>query len=75
MLQVEVFKTNMDCSEKARQLLDRIHQHFIYCKANFDLEDCDRILRIVIHNGHVEIPAFINWLQLAGCTAEVLIGD
>jgi hypothetical protein len=72
---VEVFKTDMDCAEKARQLVEQIHNNFTNCKANFDLEDCDRILRIVINNSNLETNHFINWLKDVGCTAQILPGE
>ena len=39
---IEVFKTNVNEKEHARMLLDRIHTAFWHCRANFDLEDCDK---------------------------------
>jgi hypothetical protein len=71
-MMVEVFKTNITCAEKAKQLVEMIHQLFGNYKANFDLDDCDNILRIVY--GKAERPAadFIQWLCSVGCEAELL---
>jgi len=44
---VEAFKINVSDADKANLLLDQIHNTFKGYKANFDLEDCDKILRIV----------------------------
>jgi hypothetical protein len=41
---IEVFKTNVTEKENADSLLEQLHK--VNYKANFDLEDCDRILRI-----------------------------
>jgi len=71
---VEVFKTDITCAEKAKQLVEQIQQCFTDCKANFDLEDCDRILRVVINNSNMEIRQFIEWLKHSGCSAEILPG-
>ena len=43
---VEVFKTTVSDAYYAKLLLQKIHQQFPGYRANFDLTDCDRILRI-----------------------------
>ena len=43
---VEVFKTTVSDSYYAKLLLTRIHARFSFYLANFDLSDCDRILRV-----------------------------
>jgi len=67
---IEVFKTNINCAEQARELVEQIQRHFTGYKANFDLDDCDRILRIVT-SGAIAMH-FIDWLKDCGCHAEVL---
>jgi len=42
---VEVFKTNITSEEKAEEILLSLKREFPLYKANFDLEDCDNILR------------------------------
>src|SRR6478609_6922826 len=46
-MKVEVFKTNVADPERAKWLVDQIERNFTNCKVNFDLDDCDRILRVV----------------------------
>ncbi|WP_212768202.1 hypothetical protein [Larkinella sp. C7] len=72
---VEVFKTNVWDTRHANQLLDLIHQTFTHYTANFDLEDCDRILRIHSSTGLVEACFVISLVQDFGFTAEVLPDD
>ena len=67
---IEVFKTNITCADKALQLVEQIHNNFAGYKANFDLEDCDRVLRVVTNS--IITTCFIDWLKNYGCTAEVL---
>lgn len=43
---VEVFKTNVQQADEAEMLIQKIGEHFPECKINFDLSDCDRILRV-----------------------------
>ena len=71
---VEVFKTNVTCKEQSRILVENIHNHFPGYKANFDLDDCDRILRIVAEDEQVVITRIINLLNNFGYWAAVLPG-
>ena len=43
---VEVFKTNVRHKRQARKLLDILSAQFPLFNINFDLEDCDKILRV-----------------------------
>jgi hypothetical protein len=43
---VEVFSTNVERMEDAKKLIDLLQQHFPASRINFDLHDCDRILRV-----------------------------
>ena len=43
---VEVFKTNVQRRKQAKVLLEALSRKFPSFRINFDLEDCDRILRI-----------------------------
>lgn len=69
---VEVFKTNVKDPLNANMLIYQIHKCFAHYKANFDLEDCDKILRVIHANGIVESSAVIDILRDLGFNAEVL---
>jgi hypothetical protein len=43
---VEIFKTNIDGQQQAEVLLKLLSKTFPEFKINFDLEDCDKVLRI-----------------------------
>ena len=43
---IEVFKTNVEEACHAKSLIARLLQHFPGNKINFDLHDCDKILRV-----------------------------
>jgi len=67
---VEVFKTNVQQPETARQLAGYILEIFPVKRVNFDLHDCDNILR-------VEGDGFSPWqiiavMNASGYQAEVL---
>lgn len=42
----EVFKTNVQQDKQAKKLIAVLYSHFPDSKINFDLEDCDKILRV-----------------------------
>jgi hypothetical protein len=57
---IEVFKTNIDCANKAEQLAEQIHKTITSNGANFDLNDCGRILCAVSSNSSVSVDDFIE---------------
>jgi hypothetical protein len=72
---VEVFKTDIRDEAHATMLLDQIHKNFRGYKANFDLEDCDKILRVKCTTGTIQPYRIIGLLKDFGCHAEVLPDD
>jgi hypothetical protein len=69
---VEVFKTDVSEAEHARILLHEINLKFTGYEVNFDLQDCDRILRVKSNTGIVDSSALIDLLKGYGYNAEVL---
>ena len=43
---VEIFKTNVHDILHAEQIIDLLNHHFPAFMINFDLHDCDKILRV-----------------------------
>jgi len=72
---IEVFKTNVRHHEQAKMLSIVIHYTFKAFTANFDLEDCDRILRVKSENEPIEPPCIIELLNDLGFEATVLPDD
>jgi len=69
---IEVFKTDVKDRDQANLLIDRIHKIFADYKANFDLEDCDNILRVKCTTGIVQSSSLIHLLKGFGFNAEIL---
>lgn len=69
---VEVFKTDVNSTAAARQLVAAITQEMGGCRVNFDLEDCDRILRVCRDGGPVNAAAVVALLRRHGYWAAVL---
>lgn len=43
---IEIFKTNVQSAEHAIKLVLKIEQKYPEIQINFDLEDCDKIMRV-----------------------------
>ena len=69
---IEVFKTNVESYDQAAMLMDQIHKNFAGYKANFDLQDCDNILRVKSLTESIESDCLINFLKDLGYEAEIL---
>lgn len=69
---VEVFKTNVNDKDLAFAMIELIHKTFEGYRANFDLDDCDRILRIESCENQIEPSMVINLLGDYGFQAEIL---
>lgn len=72
---IEVFKTNVKDSKQAEALVKKIHRQFPASKANFDLEDCDNILRVECAGLTLDATAIIEVVKQGGYHAEVLPGE
>ena len=67
---VEVFKTNVQQLELAEQLVSVLRGRFDFCKINFDLEDCDKILRV--EGKQICVETIIEILNTHGLQCEIL---
>jgi hypothetical protein len=72
---VEVFKTNVKDPHHAAMLIDCIHKTFAGYNANFDLEDCDKILRVKSTAGSIQADVLIDLFHDMGFIAEILPDD
>jgi len=68
---VEVFKTNVEQIEQSQWLINQIICHIPNGMVNFDLEDCDKILRVEAES--ISNRTIIDLLNKNGFHAEVLI--
>lgn len=74
MDRVEVFKTNVETSEQAARLVHLIRERFPEYTVNFDLDDCDRILRIKSSDS-IRESSLITILNTHGVDAAVLTDE
>jgi hypothetical protein len=69
---VEVFKTNVQQYVQAKLLIDQIHRLFDGYRASFDLEDCDKVLRVRCESPDIRSACVIRLLQDFGFAAEIM---
>lgn len=67
---VDVFKTNVCDIRNAERLAMLLCRRFPLCKVSFDLEDCDKILRI--EDTHIIPQAVIAIIAAQGFICEPL---
>jgi len=67
---VEVFKTNVQNKSQSRMLLSILWENFPSCKINFDLSDCDKVLRV--EGDHIEPYGIVALFKNHGFFCELL---
>ena len=67
---IEIFKTNVDDSSKAEQIISLLHQYYPAFMINFDLQDCDKILRI--KGESIPVDEIVEIVLQAGFHCSVL---
>jgi hypothetical protein len=72
---IEVFRTNVTSERHANMLLHQIHTTYADYEANFDLDDCDKILRVKCNGRSVDPAQLIDMLKDYGFDADVLPDD
>ena len=67
---VEVFKTNVQKKTQSKMLLSILSEAFPSFKINFDLSDCDKVLRV--EGDNMEALRIIMLVKEYGFNCEVL---
>lgn len=63
-IMVEVFKTNVQKETDTNYIIAIINREFPTYKVNFDLEDCDKILRV--EGVDIEVNNIIDYVNCLG---------
>ena len=62
---VEIFKTNIRSIHKAKLIIQKLAEEFPAHKINFDLDDCDKILRVqgknILHEKIINVVTALNY--------------
>ncbi|UWY27563.1 hypothetical protein [Flavobacterium sp. TR2] len=67
---IEVFKTNVQEESQCTIIIEKLLEHYPNSSINFDLEDCDKILRI--HAQAISNTKIIDILNSHGYFCEAL---
>jgi hypothetical protein len=67
---IEVFKTDVQKVAQSEMIVEKLLEHFPDSDINFDLEDCDRILRV--YDLNISSKKIIELLNSYGYQCEVL---
>lgn len=68
---VEVFKTNVQETHDAKRIARLLLSHFPESDVHFDLEDCDKVLRI--EGRRIETKKVIKLIRTNGFACEELL--
>ncbi|SHJ11532.1 hypothetical protein [Pseudozobellia thermophila] len=60
---VEIFKTNVGNQQLASKIVADLNQLYPEYRINFDLEDCDKVLRIESYNS-IDVFGVLNYGKL-----------
>ncbi|MBK7427114.1 MAG: hypothetical protein IPI60_08815 [Saprospiraceae bacterium] len=70
VVQIEVYSTNITTRKDAMRILKAFRLEFPAASLFFDLEDCDKIMRVV---GSIDIiPMIPDWLKTFGFDCSIL---
>ena len=73
MRRIEVFKTNVTLSKDAKTIVEALARAGQGQKANFDLEDCDKILRVQFSDVRdINIEKILDIVKEANFEIEIL---
>lgn len=68
---VEVFKTDVEGVDESKTIIQKLIEHLPGNKINFDLDDCDNILRV--EHPSISTEKIISLLNSYGYRCEVLV--
>jgi hypothetical protein len=67
---IEVFKTNVHKTREANRLVTLLLNHFPGSRINFDLDDCDKVLRV--EGRHFVTEKVMNLVKECGFQCAIL---
>ena len=69
---VGIFKTNIGTDQEKLKVISAIHNQFDVNSCSIDIEDCDKVLRIVAQHTPITPDAIIFLLQSMGYQCDIL---
>lgn len=68
---IEIFKTNVNNPQLANKIIAELNQLYPEYRINFDLEDCDNVLRIESYIG-IDILGILNYGNLNNLEVKII---
>lgn len=69
---IKVYRTDVEKKQKAEEILEKIRTLFPGSKPSFDLEDCDKVLRVELHKQPIDDKKIKNLIKASGYHIEEL---
>ena len=69
---VEIFKTDVSDHSTGKMIVNALAKYFPSYTINFDLDDCDKILRVESINGNVEVNSIIEIVRLHSVDIDLI---
>ena len=69
---VGIFRTNISTQLEKNSVIQAICANFNVSTCSIDMEDCDKVLRIVAQQAPIEEKLVINFLQQMGYQCDIL---
>lgn len=69
---VEIFKTDVHDKVKSEKILSKLNKSFPTYIINFDLDDCDKILRVESNNGSIDIESILKIVRESSFKIELI---
>ena len=69
---VGIFRTNIYSEQDKNKVISAIRLQFDVYSCSIDLEDCDKVLRIVSAQDTIEESDVINFMQSIGFQCDIL---
>lgn len=69
---VEVFSTNINTEKNAVAFLILFKKEYPAYRINFDLEDCDNVLRVQSETSSIDADGIISIIKASGYYAQVM---
>jgi len=69
---IGIFRTNISTSQDKNDVIDAIRASFSVSACSIDMEDCDKVLRIVPTHQAIEENIIIKFVQRMGYQCTVL---
>ena len=69
---IEVFRTNVTRKKASKRIREQLLEILPGAFIHFDLEDCDKILRIERREQPIDVLRVIEWMKKTGFECELL---